>query len=126
MLFQVLLNTLHTTDPGHTLEKGKYIYSSKTSWPSVPSLKIWAQGECQLWPCIILKCNQVSNEIRMKTGLGIIPEPEHYLIWYSEAFWNTHPKEIIPAINYTGIRMLKREQIPLNFSLFVKHNSCKS
>lgn len=62
----------------------------------------------------------------MKTGLGIIPEPERYLIWYSEAFWNTHPKEIIPAINYTGIRMLKREQIPLNFSLFVKHNSCKS
>lgn len=45
----------------------------------------------------------------MQTQLEVIPEPEHYLIWYSEAFWNTNPKEITANISYSEIRTLKRE-----------------
>lgn len=53
----------------------------------------------------------------MQTQLRVSPEPEHYLIWYSEAFWNAHPKEITPNISYSAIGTLKREHISLNVSL---------
>lgn len=62
----------------------------------------------------------------MQTQLRMSPGPEHYLIWYWEAFWNIHSREITPNKSCSAIRTLKREHISLNPSLFASHTSNNS